>query len=497
MKKYTTETFIGKARELHGDKYDYSKVEYINSQTKVCIICPIHGEFWQTPNSHLNGNGCPSCSGLKKRTTETFIAKAREVHGDKYDYSKTQYINKRSKVIITCPEHGDFEQCANNHLRGQGCPKCGELIAQNRIGNYTNARLTNEIFRERVNEIYKNEYDVCGEYVNNKTYLDFYCHHIGGNGKEHGIFSARPDWILRGHGCPKCGCVKSKGETEIIDFIRQYYSGEIIERDREILNGKELDIYIPEFKLGIEYNGLIWHSEKYREPHHMLNKLEICESKGIKVINIFEDEWVTKRNICESRIRNAIGNSETIYARKCEIREVNNKKAKEFIDENHLQGGIYCKYNLGLYYQGDLVSIMTFGNLRKNLGSKSSEGSYELLRFCNKLGYNVVGGASKLMKYFIKMYSPKMIISYADKRWSNGNLYEKIGFNFEKDTTPNYFYITYSGQHRINRYALRKDVLVNKYNCPKEMSEHEFCLQNGFYRVYDCGHKKYIWKNQN
>ena len=124
--RLTTEEFIRRAKEVHGDKYDYSKVEYVHSHTKVCIICPKHGEFWQMPLHHLKGGGCPNCVGNKRLTTEEFIRRAKEVHGDKYDYSKVEYVNARIKVCIICPEHGEFRQTASEHLRGQGCPKCAQ-----------------------------------------------------------------------------------------------------------------------------------------------------------------------------------------------------------------------------------------------------------------------------------------------------------------------------------------------------------------------------------
>jgi hypothetical protein len=120
----TTEEFIRRAKKVHGDKYDYSKVEYKGTHTKVCIICPIHGEFFQTPNNHLHGQGCLACGGRKQLTKEEFIQKAREVHGDKYDYSKVEYVNKNTKVKIICPIHGEFEQEPNSHLEGKGCPNC-------------------------------------------------------------------------------------------------------------------------------------------------------------------------------------------------------------------------------------------------------------------------------------------------------------------------------------------------------------------------------------
>ena len=134
----TTKEFIEKAKQVHGDKYDYSKVEYINNHTKVCIICPKHGEFWQTPNSHLNGNGCFDCSyierGLKRKSsTKEFLEKAIKIHGDKYDYSKVEYVNAKTKVCIICPEHGEFWQTPNCHLNGQGCPNCNQSKMENEI----------------------------------------------------------------------------------------------------------------------------------------------------------------------------------------------------------------------------------------------------------------------------------------------------------------------------------------------------------------------------
>ena len=131
--KLTTEDFIQRARKVHGDKYDYSKVNYIKNSTKVCIICPIHGEFWQTPNNHLNGHNCPKCigRGAYKSTTQEFIEKARQVHGDKYDYSKVKYIDSKTKVCIICTEHGEFLQSTTRHLRGAGCPFC----AGNKVTN--------------------------------------------------------------------------------------------------------------------------------------------------------------------------------------------------------------------------------------------------------------------------------------------------------------------------------------------------------------------------
>ena len=185
--KITTKEFIKRAKEIHGNKYDYSKVDYKDTYTKVNIICPTHGKFKQSHSNHLQGYGCLMCGGSKILTTEEFIKKAKNVHGDLYDYSKVDYENSQKKVCIICPEHGEFYQVANSHLRSSGCPKCSD-----------NVKLTAEKFIERAREVHDSKYDYSKvEYKNNKTPIEIFC-------KIHGYFTQSPDSHLRGSGCPKC-----------------------------------------------------------------------------------------------------------------------------------------------------------------------------------------------------------------------------------------------------------------------------------------------------
>lgn len=195
--KGTTEEFVKKAKKIHGDKYDYNKVKYVNNSTKVYIICPEHGEFSQTPNAHLRGRGCSKCGdrrSLEKRTDtlEDFIKKARKTHGDKYDYSKSEYVNSATKIRIICPEHGEFLQRPNGHIRGQGCPKCGKY-------SYAEKRAyTLENFIEKARRVHGNKYDYSkSEYVNIATKIRIIC-------PEHGEFSQVPGAHTNGSGCPKC-----------------------------------------------------------------------------------------------------------------------------------------------------------------------------------------------------------------------------------------------------------------------------------------------------
>jgi hypothetical protein len=230
----------------------------------------------------------------------------------------------------------------------------------------------------------------------------------------------------------------------------------------------------------------------YKSNDYHLKKTEECEKQGIHLIHVFEDDWIYKQDIVKSRIMSLLCKSEKIYARKCEIKEIkDNKLVKDFLETNHLQGYIGAKVKLGLYFEEKLVSLMTFGNLRKSMGKKSSHNTYELIRFCNELNVNIIGGASKLLKYFVKNYKPEEIISYADRSWSQGNLYKKLGFEFVCKTRPNYYYVI--DGHKKYRFSFRKDILVKNGYDPKK-SEHQIMNDRKIYRIYDSGHLKFFFK---
>ena len=238
--KYTLEEFIEKARKIHGNKYDYSKVNYINNRTKVCIICPEHGEFCQSPSKHLYGKGCPKCVG-KNKTTEDFIKKAIEIHGDKYDYSKVTYKNTDTKVCIICPKHGEFWQTPHVHLRGGSCSKCINK----------GVRSNTKDFIEKARKIHGNKYDYSKvEYVNNKTKVCIIC-------PEHGEFWQSPNsHISQKQGCPKCGELKNKTETHLYNFLINNTNYKIIrQKTFKWLGKKKLDIFIEDLNIGIEYQG--------------------------------------------------------------------------------------------------------------------------------------------------------------------------------------------------------------------------------------------------
>lgn len=463
--------FIKKAKKVHGNKYDYSLTNHVRLGDKVTIICPIHGKFQQTSGNHLAGKGCKYCGGTSKMDTTLFIEKAKKVHGDRFDYSKVVYVNTITKVTITCPLHGDFEQTPNSHLsKSSGCYKCLIDVFD------TNS------FIEKSKKIHGDTYNYSlTEYSDyNNTKVKIIC-------PIHGEFSQIPASHLNGHGCVSCGNTLSKNEISILEYVKDL-GFEVIHRDRNLLKNKEIDILIPELKIAIEYNGLYWHSEEYIDKECHLNKTELCESLGYKLIHIFEDEWLFKQDIVKSRLNNLLGKSNKIAARKCDVRYIDNKTKKEFLEKNHIQGTSKSKVSIGLFFDDELVSVMTFGK-RPTLNKHE----WELIRFCNKLNTSVIGGASKLFKFFIKNHNPNEIVSYADRRWSNGNLYKKLNFSHIYNTNPNYFYVI--NKKRENRFKYQKHKLV-KDGYDENMSEHEIMLSKGIYRIYDSGNMKFIYKSE-
>lgn len=252
MRKLTTEEFIHRAREVHGDKFDYSKVVYNGNKIKVCIICPIHGEFWQTPLNHIQGQDCPECAkqkmGHNKLSKDEFVVRAKDIFWDKFDYSKVEYKGMHVPVIIICPTHGDFEILPNSFLRSQhGCPKCGWESAANM------RKLSFDEFVLRANIIHgkKYAYPLC-EYKTTDDKIQIIC-------PIHGIFEQSMRSHLNGRGCPHCN--ESHGEKEIAKWLNSHnilYKREYFITPTQVLFGRNkfrVDFYLPICNTIIEFNG--------------------------------------------------------------------------------------------------------------------------------------------------------------------------------------------------------------------------------------------------
>jgi len=278
--------FIERAKKVHGNKYDYSKVEYVNSYTNVCIICPEHGEFWQKPNRHVSyGRGCPKCGRNKSnaaninRCGSLFEDKARSIHGNRYDYSKVTYIRNNKNVCIICPEHGEFYQTPNNHLHGQGCPKCAN------IKNGDNKRKRADRFIDEVKKVHSNKY-IYDKVVYNKNSdkIIIIC-------PIHGEFEQEANSHLMGHGCPKCN------SSHIENAIRKILSENAIlyyeQKKFDWLGKQSLDFYLPDYNTAIECQGeqhfnIVEHfgGEKHYNVTILRDKIKkrLCDENGVDLI---------------------------------------------------------------------------------------------------------------------------------------------------------------------------------------------------------------------
>jgi len=288
----------------------------------------------------------------------------------------------------------------------------------------------------------------------------------------------------------------SISQIELYNFVKNNYDGEVISDCKNVIKPYEIDIYIPKLKIGFEFNGVWLHSEKFKGENYHLKKIEISKINDIELISIWEDDWNINREICESFILNKLNKTRNkIFARKCEVKEINYKISKKFLDENHLQGDCKSSIRIGLYHNEELVSLMTFSKLRLPLQrfekNRNKDKHYELTRFCNKINNNIVGGASKLLKYFNKTYSPIQVETYSDNLISNGNLYEKLGFNYSHTSKPGYWYVI--DGIREHRFNWRKQKLI-KLGYDVNKTEEEIMSELGYYRIYNAGNKKWILK---
>ena len=277
----------------------------------------------------------------------------------------------------------------------------------------------------------------------------------------------------------------SNPENDIVEYLKSKGIICIVQSERTILEGKEIDIYLPDYNIGIEFNGDYWHSEIFKEDkQYHYAKSMLAESKGVFLYHIFSHEWADEEK--RIRILNHLDNilclnENKIYARKCEIKEITSENKNMFLEENHIQGKDASSIRLGLYYNDVLVSVMTFCKPRF---SKKYE--WELSRFCSKHGYNVLGGAGKLFKYFITHYMNKgeTIISYSDIAKTRGKIYETLNFKFVNNSDPNYIWWKSDNDYKT------------RYQCQMK-NEKEIMLSKGYVRVYDCGNKVWIYKKEN
>ena len=461
--KLTIEEFTRREREIFGERYDLSKVVYVDCDTKVCIGCPEHGDFWMRPSSHLRGHGCPKCVG-RNFTKEDIVNRFKRENpkGGYYDYSKVDFKDYETEVCIICPIHGEFWQKPSKHLRGHGCPKCG-------IESSVDIRkCTFKEFEKRASEVHKGKYTyVAHDLKSMHDKVEVIC-------PKHGAFFQNAYDHLNGHGCPKCGFNSSVAEDELVAYIHDELGIEnIVQRTKKIIPPQEIDIYLPDYKLGIEYNGVIWHSEKFgKDENYHLDKLNKCNAAGINLIQIFEDEYVNKKDIVLRTLSLLLGKGdngkEKIYGRDCFPTFIEEEEAKEFLEKNHIESFIKSTVYLGAFSEYGLSAVMSL--------SEYKPGIWIIDRFAVDIEEWCSGMAKYLFKIFVKWVKPNIVISLVDRRWygnSKSSFHEKLGFKLIGCSQPDYRIVTSKSTRVIDKI----DEKVK-----------------GF-KIWDCGRLEYVWQN--
>jgi len=429
---------------------------------------------------------------------EKLIQHFGKINYDFVDISEYKsFYSRKNKLKLKCKKcNHTFEITNVSGLIGDHhyCPSCGFRTHDIRP------------YQERLDDIHNETIIALEEYVSLKQPIKHKCT-VCGYGED-GSWISPPQYRLSGRGCPQCSknISRSKGEKEVEKFIKTFYTGEIVLNSRTILDNKqEIDIYIPALNIGIEYCGLYWHNEKHKGKKYHKIKYNQAKMQNIRLIQVFEDEWIHKKEIVQDKIKHIMGynTGERIYARKCIIKEVEPDIKKLFLNNNHIQGNSASSINLGLFYNDILISVMTFSKRRIAMSSKKqmqNNMSYELARFASIKDKVILGGFGKLISYFKKNYSDiaTEIITYADLRWSTeSNIYEKIGFEKYNETNPNYFYVSRNdGTKKLHRYNFRKQAIKEKFPEIYDANLTEFAMMDktSYYRIFDAGNLSYILK---
>ena len=286
------------------------------------------------------------------------------------------------------------------------------------------------------------------------------------------------------------GNQESGKENCLCEYIKSVYDGNVETHNRSVLNGKELDIYLPEKKLAFEFNGVYWHSDLFLGNEYHYNKSISCLNKGVQLIHIWEDDWLSKQDILKNLIRGKLGlHTNKLNARDCVVKEIDTKTAKKFCETYHIQGYTSSQVKLGLYKDNQLAMVCLFTHKRRLIGGKPKDGEWELSRMCSPFDTHVRGGASKLLKHFVKLYNPKSIVTFADLSVSNGGVYEKMGFKKVHIVPPTYYWVV--DGVRLPRYRFQKSNLVECIEHP-ELTEREVMELRGSFRCWDAGKIKYV-----
>jgi hypothetical protein len=485
----TLEQFAAKARkvEVHGDFYDYSQFIYVNNKTKGIIICPIHGPFNLSPAHHLSGYGCHPCAMLKSKQN------AVEKWGVDHHTKTATY---REKVKRTSQERFGFDHRSKapdfrDSMKKTNIERYGVEFVSQMPKFQTQVRATN---LEKFGALHYNMAHISDDamlILNDKemfgTLLE--TNSINEAAKLLGV----TDGTVRRY-CRKYSIELSNSSYEdaIAGFLRNQ-GVQVNRNNRSLIRPWEIDLVLPEHQLGIEFSGLYWHREQICPEDYHLTKLRRIQSIGYRLITIFEDEWLYKRSIVEDRLLYAIGKSQKGKgARQLTVRPITGSIANQFLCIYHIQGaGIEDCACYGAFDGETLVAVMMFARPWATLDDRTEDVD-ELIRFATN-GISYPGIASRLFTTFVRDHKPSRVISYADRRWSEGKLYRQLGFIDVHETIPNYWYLDLDNKLREHRFNYRKDKIKHLVEDGDSKTEQQIMIELGRDRIWDCGSLKFQW----
>lgn len=445
---------------------------YETADKPIKCICPEGHKITITWHKFKIGRRCKICSGLRKKYSLSEVRSVLEDNG--YTLDQNYYDGVHTLIKCVCPKKHHIDISFANFMAGYRCSVCA---VEDRRFSLDEVR---DIFSKE-SYIVKQDY-----YINNCTPIRCVCP----NGHEINI---RLSGFISGKRCRYCFSYHSRAEKEICSLIKLRYSGLVIENTREVISPYELDIFVPEKNLAIEYCGLYWHGELVsghaRDYHY--RKMKLCNDKGIRLITVFEDEYKNRPDVVMSRIYNALGVIEKkVYARKCYVKEISFSSAKSFLDRYHLQGVSSSTTRWGLFLGEELLQVLTVGYVSR--AHAGSIGILELKRFASLPNIVVVGGAGKLFaeaKKYALINGISLIKSYCDMRYASSRpIYEQLGFCLfgQSKYTPHYI----KNGVRYRNQGLRKTPVERN----TDKTEWELRQEQGYDRLWDCGHRTYIYR---
>lgn len=418
--------------------------------------------------------------------SDEFRNKSKTTCMEKYNTGNiSQTPEWKSKVIATNMERYGAEHIMKT-LDGKARVAATNMERYG-VTNYSNSMdFVERIMRKYIERM--DDFECTPIYVDARRVVKFRCNKCGSECIE------QPQFIKRrtDAGLTPCSVCHPKNfpvsvEENDLRIYLESLGYQVAHYDRDFLGSYGADMVIEERKIIVEYDGIYWHSELYKDSRYHLEKKIMAEDRGYRLVHVFSDEWKYRTDIVKSRLAHILGVNKCrkVYARDCTVGEVDAAVATKFLDDNHIQGAVNSKWRYGLYENGTLVSLMTFGPSR-------FDSSTEMLRFCSDKALHVIGAAGKLFTHFINEYTEvTKITSYADARWSTGHVfYEKLGFILEALSSPGYYIV--DGDIRRNRMQFQRHKISGPGDEGK--TEHDITFERGLFRIYDCGQYRYVWK---